>query len=229
MDQSPPQPSQKLTAASTRFPRFERERKRPVPTSKRALKTYNGLLNAARHLLDEVGFERLTTNDICMRAEVTPPALYYYFTDKYDILEEIAYDLLNRQNDALFAWLFNGGAWVVGGAWPLEDQASRSVAEWYRIAADIVANEPGAVWTMRAIRALPNLANVRLASQRMLTDRLFELYEPLVDDVDRDLLWRRLRILVEFGYMVDELFLEENRIEPEILFEEAARLVSNFR
>ena len=222
MKQRPPSPSPRLAAASTNFPRLERERKRPLPTAKRALATYNRLLNAARHLLDEVGFERLTTNHICNRAAVTPPAFYHYFADKYDILEEIAYELLNRQNDALFAWLFNGGAWS-------EDDPQRSVVGWYRIAADIVANEPGAIWTMRAIRALPNLAKVRIESQRMLTDRLFALYEPLVGGADPALLWQRLRIRVEFGYMVDELFLEENRIEPDVLFEEVARLISNLR
>jgi AcrR family transcriptional regulator len=199
----------------------ERSPRKAPPLSGKSLKTYEKLVQAAGELLGEVGFERLTTNAICARANMTPPALYRYFNDKYDILEVLARRLLKRQNDAYAVWLFEGGSWA--------DPSRRTEAleEWFKIAADIVASEPGAIWTMRALRALPNLSHVRLESQRMNTDRIFQFYSKVLPDMDSDLLWRRLRIRAEFGWMVDELAIEEDRLPHDVLFREAARMISS--
>lgn len=194
--------------------------RRPPPTKGRALKTYEALLKAAGEVLGEVGFEKLTTNDICSRANVTPPALYHYFVDKYDILEALARRLNKKQNDAFLLWLFNGGAWV-----NLEERRDAMEA-WYRIAVGIARSEPGSMWILRAMRALPHLAHVRLESQRELTNRLFEIYHRVYPRVDPKVLWCRLRIACEFGSMVDELAMEEDRIRNDLLFREAARIAA---
>jgi AcrR family transcriptional regulator len=193
--------------------------KRAAPTQGKSLQTYEKLIAAAGQLLGEVGFEKLTSNAICARAKLTPPAFYRYFKDKYEILEVLARRLLKRQNDAYVVWLFQGGSWS-----DLERQ-SKSIEQWFRIAAAIVASEPGAVWTLRALRALPNLAHVRVESQRMNTSRLFEFYRRVLPDMDPQLLWYRLRVRSEFGWVVDELAVEEDRLPHDVLFREAARLV----
>lgn len=193
--------------------------RREVPTGGKPLQTYEKLVVAAGELLGEVGFERLTTNNICARAHLTPPAFYRYFNDKYEILEVLARRLLKRQEDAYAVWLFQGGSWS-----NVEKQ-TQSLEEWYRIAADIAASEPGALWTLRALRALPNLAHIRVESQRMYTDRLFEFYRRVLPDMDPQTLWHRLRIRVEFGWVVDELALEEDRLPRDVLFREAARIM----
>lgn len=56
-----------------------------LPDRGRSLATYEKLIKAAGELLGEVGFEKLTTNAICAKAGMTPPALYRYFHDKYEI------------------------------------------------------------------------------------------------------------------------------------------------
>jgi AcrR family transcriptional regulator len=193
--------------------------RREVPTSGKPLQTYEKLVVAAGELLGEVGFEKLTTNAICARARLTPPAFYRYFNDKYEILEVLARRLLKRQNDAYAVWLFQGGSWS-----NMERQ-TQTLAEWFRIAADIVASEPGALWTMRALRALPNLAHIRVESQRMNTDRLFEFYRRVLPNMDPKVLWYRLRVRSEFGWVVDELALEEDKLPHDVLFREAARLL----
>ena len=193
--------------------------KHTAPTRGKSLETYAKLIAAAGELLGEVGFEKLTSNAICARAKLTPPAFYRYFRDKYEVLEVLARRLLARQNDAYAAWLLQGGSWA-----DLERQ-SKSLEEWFRIAADIVAREPGAVWTLRALRALPNLAHVRVESQRMNTNRLFEFYRRVLPELDPQLLWYRLRVRSEFGWVVDELAVEEDRLPHDVLFREAARLV----
>ena len=195
-------------------------RRREPPRGGRPLETYEKLVHAAGALLGEVGFERLSTNAICATAGVTPPAFYNYFNDKYDILEVLARRLLKRQNDAYAVWLFQGGAWADAAP------RARPLEEWFRIAADIVATEPGAMWTMRALRALPNLAHVRLESQRMNTDRLFDYYHRVWPDMDPALLWQRLRIRAEIGWVVDELAMEEDRLPHDVLFKEVARLIA---
>jgi len=193
---------------------------RPPPQSGKPKETYDKLVQAAGEILGEIGFERLTSNAICTRANVTPPAFYHYFRDKYDILEVLARRLLKRQNDAYAIWLFEQGGWLDA------ERRMTALADWFRIAADIVATEPGAIWTMRALKALPNLAHVRLESQRMNTDRLFQVYRRAFPDMDADLLWQRLRIRSEFGWMVDELAMEEDRLPREALFREAARMMT---
>lgn len=80
---------------------------------------------------------------------------------------------------------------------------------------------------MRALRALPSLAPVRLESQRTFTDQLFAFYRQIMPNVPPDILWYRLRIRAEFGYSVDELAIEEDRIPRDILFREAARIVAS--
>ncbi len=195
-------------------------KRREPPRGGRPLETYEKLVRAAGALLGEVGFERLSTNAICATAGVTPPAFYNYFSDKYDILEVLARRLLKRQNDAYAVWLFQGGAWADAAP------QARPLEEWFRIAADIVATEPGAMWTMRALRALPNLAHVRLESQRMNTDRLFDYYHRVWPDMDPALLWQRLRIRAEIGWVVDELAMEEDRLPHAVLFKEVARLIA---
>ena len=52
------------------------------PPKGRGRVTYERLMKAAGELLGEEGFERLSTNAICARAGLTPPALYRYFRDK---------------------------------------------------------------------------------------------------------------------------------------------------
>ncbi len=119
------------------------------------MQTYERLLDVAGELLGEVGIERISTNLICARAGMTPPALYRYFKDKYAVLEALGRRLMDRQNAVLFAWLDQHA--------PLGIEALGSGAEaLMRATADITAAEPGAVWILRALRAVPQLAHVRI-------------------------------------------------------------------
>ncbi|ADG11468.1 TetR/AcrR family transcriptional regulator [Caulobacter segnis] len=216
----PSRAPRKKSASATDAAPAERGKPRDPPTAGKPLQTYERLIAATGELLGEIGFERLTTNAICARANLSPPAFYHYFDDKYDILEVLARRLLKRQNDAYAAWLFKGGAWAN------PDKAIEALEEWFAIATQILESEPGAFWTMRALRALPNLAHVRLESQRQSADQMFEFYRRLFPAVDPDTLWCRLRIRSEFGWAVDELALEEDRIPRPILLREAARLLT---
>jgi AcrR family transcriptional regulator len=202
----------------TKRPRSASARRRP-PQQLRAQLTYDRLLNVAGELLGEVGIERISTNLICKRAGLTPPALYRYFKDKYAVLEALGERLMRRQNQALEEWL---AAYAPLGLAVLAAHAE----ELLRRTAAVTASEPGAVWTLRALRAVPQLAHVRLDSHRFVTGQLADVYARYLPQMPREELWRRVRIGVEFGYATDEMLIEEDRIPHDQLVREAARIIN---
>ena len=189
-----------------------------APKQERAMQTRERLLDVAGELLGEVGIERISTNMICARAGVTPPALYRYFKDKYAVLEALGLRLMDRQNEVLSAWLEQH---VPNGLAAVADH----IEDLLRETAKVTAAEPGAIWTLRALRAVPQLAHVRIESHRMVTDRMVKAYAPLVPELSKKVLWRRVRIAVEFGFAVDEMLNEEDRIKRNDILGEAARLL----
>lgn len=191
---------------------------RAAPKQERALQTRERLLDVAGELLGEVGIERISTNLICARAGVTPPALYRYFKDKYAVLEALGRRLMDRQNAVLSAWLDQH---VPNGLSALAEHTE----DLLRATAKVTAAEPGAIWTLRALRAVPQLAHVRIESHRIVTDRMVKVYAPLVPELSKKVLWRRVRISIEFGFAADEMLNEEDLIKPDDIIKEAARML----
>jgi AcrR family transcriptional regulator len=203
-----------MTRAATATARTSRA----APKQERALQTRERLLDVAGELLGEVGIERISTNMICARAGVTPPALYRYFEDKYAVLEALGRRLMDRQNAVLFAWLDRHAP---NGLEALAEHTE----DLLRATAEVTAAEPGAIWTLRALRAVPQLAHVRIESHRMVTDRMVKAYAPLVPELSKKVLWRRVRISIEFGFAADEMLNEEDLIKPDDIIKEAARML----
>ncbi|MGP0173463.1 TetR/AcrR family transcriptional regulator [Pseudomonas sp. NCHU5208] len=208
-----PRVSRRKTEASTAT------QKTPRPAMNRGKATFDKLVRAAAELLATTGFEKLTSNAICSQAGVTPPTFYHYFKDKYEVLEELADQLLGKQNEAFASWLEEYAA----GQQLAPTQAM--VERWFFTVADFVAQEPGGIWTIRALRALPNLSHVRLDWQRRYTEQIFEVVRRFVDQSQWPQLWSRIRIVVEFSYVVDELIYEEDRITRDTTIREAARMI----
>lgn len=184
------------------------------PRQERSRRTFDALLDAAGNLLGKVGIERISTNLICERAQVTPPALYRYFDDKYAILYALAERLMRRQNEAFEAWVERYGT---GGL----DLLSDGVLDLLRTMAEITGSEPGAIWIQRALRSIPTLTSIRLASHNYVADRLTEIYGRHLPNVDRAVLRRRCRMSVEMGYSIDEM-LKEEEVDQDRLLEDAA-------
>ncbi|MEO9132460.1 MAG: TetR/AcrR family transcriptional regulator [Sphingomonas sp.] len=191
---------------------------RPLPRQARSQQTYDLLLRVAGELLAEVGMDSISTNMICARAGLTPPALYRYFDDKYAVLEALGRRLMARQNIVLEQWIARHEA---GGV----DALSAHIVDLLRDTAAVTANEPGAVWILRALHASPRLVHIRVESHRYVTDRLVDAFARHVPDIDRDALWQRLRLSVEIGFAVDEMLQEEDRIPSETAFQYAAHVL----
>ena len=194
---------------------------RPRPKQERAQQTYDRLLAVAGELLAEVGVDQISTNLICTRAGLTPPALYRYFADKYAVLEALGRRLMDRQNAVLEAWIARH---VDGG----ETTLRGNIEELLRETAVVTDAEPGAVWILRALHASPRLIHVRLESHRFVTDRLTDAYARHLSGVDRAELWRQLRLSVEIGFSAIEMLHEEEAMpRDEALAQVAALLGQN--
>lgn len=192
--------------------------KRPLPKQERAQQTYELLLDVAGNLLAEVGIDRISTNMICSRAGLTPPALYRYFKNKYDVLEALGLRLMARQNVVLEHWIAchaDEGIDVLRGG----------IEELLRETAAVTQSEPGAVWILRALHASPRLVHVRLESHRYVTDKLVDAYMRYMPDADRDALWQEVRLSVELGFAADEMLQEETRVSADAVFSRVARIL----
>jgi len=183
------------------------------------MQTRDHLLDVAGKLLGEVGLENISTNMICARAGMTPPALYRYFKDKHAVLETLGQRLMDRQNEALIRWLERHAPNGI-------DALTAHLEELMRETARITMAAPGGAWIERALRASPKLAHVRVASHRFVTDRITDAFAPLFPGVPRKALWRRVRLTVEFGYATDEMLDEEGLIPRNDIIRDAARILN---
>ncbi len=71
-------------------PQLQGVRMRTVPRQQRARAAVNRILRATGELLDDAGFDALTTTAVAERADVNIATLYRYFPDKYALIEALA-------------------------------------------------------------------------------------------------------------------------------------------
>ena len=138
------------------------------PLQERSRQTYEAILAAAANLLEEVGIDSLSTNMICARANLTPPALYRYFPNKYALLRELGIRLMQVQDQAVFDWVDAGG--LVAGT--LEEAFAKDFEIQKRVI-EITRAQPASLWIARAMRAVPMLREVRIESRDKVVEVLW--------------------------------------------------------
>lgn len=185
------------------------------PLQKRAQVTYDRLLNVAALLLEDEGVERISTNMIAERANVTVPALYRYFPNKYALLRALADKLSETQLKIVHSWI----AEVVPG------QSFELAKDVHSLMTQLViqtGQQPGSLAVMRASSAVPILRERRLVAHRDLTNIISTLLKPILPNLCPDKIWTKSRISIEFGYTAVELALEEELTHREAIVSEAA-------
>lgn len=194
---------------------------RATPSQTRARNTFEAVLSTAGDLLGEVGFERLTTNLVCERAGMTPPALYRYFPNKYAILSELARRLMDAQDEAVFAWVEAGGL----NAANVEEAVDKNRSIQQQVN-EITRQIPGGIWIMRALRAVPLLRDIRVASRdtvaKFISEHLVEAYP----DVPESELFRAARLTTEVAYAATEMVLEEPALDEARINEDVCWMVA---
>lgn len=173
------------------------------PAQQRATETYERILDVTAQTLADVGIERLSTNLVCERAGLTPPALYRYFPNKYALLSELGQRLMQRQNERIDHWItvdvFKGD---VDG---LERALEGLILDTY----EATLQTMGGVWIMRALRAVPALQQVRLASHTAVAHEQARLLAQALPKAKAAELKLVSRIVVELIYATVEMIFDE--------------------
>ncbi|MBL1234013.1 MAG: TetR/AcrR family transcriptional regulator [Rhodobiaceae bacterium] len=185
------------------------------PLQKRAQVTYDKLLNVAALLLEAEGVERISTNMIAERANVTVPALYRYFPYKYALLRALADKLSESQLALVHKWAAELSVYS-------SVQAAESIHQLIAQLVDVTAQQPGSLAVMRASSAVPILRERRLTANRDLTNIISTLVAPVLPNVCPDKIWTKVRVSIEFGYTAIELALEEEISQRDDIMSEAA-------
>jgi AcrR family transcriptional regulator len=188
------------------------------PRQKRAHSTYDAILEAAGELLGEVGVERLSTNLVCKRAGITPPALYRYFPNKYALLKELGARLMAVQDEAVFAWQDEVRP-VRSRSVDVDVEIGRAILTRVN---NITRDFPGGAWILRALRAVPTLSAVRIASRERVAERDFEVLAERYPDVDRRVLRIAATLVVEVTYASTELVMDQPELDADIITREIA-------
>jgi AcrR family transcriptional regulator len=192
---------------------------RAQPQQERGARTVDLILAVTAQLLEEAGFEKLSTNAICERAGLTPPALYRYFPNKYAVLKELGTRLMAAQNAALAEWLSNG---------PTSDDLRQSLAVMLLEQHRVTRAQAGGGWIMRSLRASPFLMDVRQQSNLQVVDGLLAWLlgtNPRLDPATARL---KLRIAVEAGYAVIEMLSDDPNACAEAVCSETAEMLAGW-
>lgn len=192
---------------------------RNEPQQSRAHKTVDAILQATAELIEESGFEQLSTNQICKRASLTPPALYRYFPNKYAVMRELGERLFKAQRDILIVWEKELAEVSVQPA-DIERLLRRILAETYK--------QPAGAWIMRSLHASPYLVELRLESLRALSaflkDRVVR-WHPHLNETET---YIRMRLAVESGYSIIELIFDEPGLDANQTIHLASENLSSF-
>ena len=186
----------------------ELDRKRD-PTQMRALETCERILDAAANLLGEVGIERLSTNLICERAGLSPPALYRYYPNKYAVLAELGVRLMMSQNDLLEAWATP--ATMKLGAAKFEQRLRQLFLDTLALTRAAIAGE----WITRALRAVPSLAPVRIESHEHVTGLVVAAFALAWPDVPQPRVRLVSRLAIEVMYSSQELLVDDATLDAD--------------
>ena len=188
------------------------------PRQSRARDTVDLIIDTAGALLDEVGLEQMSTNLVCKRAGISPPALYRYFPNKHSILKALGDKVMERQDQAVYRWIEAGG--VEGG--DLEARIARLV-EIQTEVTEITRRCPGSNAIMRAMRAVPILHEHRIVSRNRVVQHLAMSLARTYPAIPVERLQLSTKLVVELMYASMEMVIEEPGPWDERLIEETCR------
>jgi len=187
------------------------------PTQSRGVETCERILDAAAQLLGEVGIERLSTNLVCERAGLTPPALYRYYPNKYAILAELGMRLMMSQNDLLERWAVPETMMLPPAKF------SAAVCKLFLDTLALTRAATAGEWITRALRAVPALAPVRIGSHDHVTGLIVAAFQGAYPTIDVARARLTARLSVEVMYSAHELMFDDPALDPA----EVGRLMSD--
>lgn len=190
------------------------------PQQQRAIRTYESILEAAAQLLEEIGVERISTNLIAERANITVPALYRYFPNKYAVIYTLGARLMDRHNEILSVWFCNTRCRKA----PLTDAAN--YCELLKDIQHITKTQTAGIFVLRAMRALPLLQDARLQSHYAATDWVSQQFESVLGVKVSENTRLKIRLMMEVGTSIIEMTMEDPQMSASLALKEGGRLQS---
>jgi AcrR family transcriptional regulator len=214
-----PAPAAKATRRARKQPSLAAKKQ---PAQQRATETYELILEVTARTLEDVGIERLSTNLVCERAGLTPPALYRYFPNKYALLSELGQRLMQRQNELIPRWITPEV--LTGSQDALERAIQGLLLDTHRVTSETTAG----VWITRALRAVPALQRVRLESHELVTQAQAEMLAASFPHADPDALRLVGRVAVEMVYAAVELLFDDPPLDAQAVAQIVAAMVASY-
>nr|WP_233510155.1 TetR/AcrR family transcriptional regulator [Actinomadura craniellae] len=188
------------------------------PAQRRSAERVQRMLDACAEILDEAGYEGLSTTRIAQRAEVAIGSVYQFFPDKRAVAQALALRNLERFGARISEVLAEGDF----------THWSDSVGAVVDIFVDMHRTVPG----FRVLRfgdaADRHLLDSTADNNAVVADRLRRLVVGLFDVPDSPALSRALAIAVEAGDAVIKLaFRQDPEGDPDVLTE-AKRLIHGY-
>jgi AcrR family transcriptional regulator len=154
-----------------------------------------------------VGIERLSTNLICERAGLSPPALYRYYPNKYAVLAELGVRLMMSQNELVQKWATP--ATMKLPAARFEERIRQLFLDTLELTRKAIAGE----WITRALRAVPSLAPVRIESHDHVTGLLVAAFAVAYPAVPTARVRLVSRLAIEVMYSAQELLVDDATLD----------------
>lgn len=192
-----------------------------APAQDRARGTVEQIIAATAVLLEEVGIERLSTNLVCQKAGITPPALYRYFPNKYAILNEMGRRLMEAEDKIVFRWLETGEGDRLDS---LEAQIDHHIALNMALR-EVALSQPGGVLILRVMRTVPTLREVREQSAGAVVDAIHGRLRRAWPKVDPTRLRTAAILATNLSIATNELILDNPDLE-ESASREFARMIA---
>ena len=143
---------------------------RRKPRQERALKRYEKILDTTAELLDEVGFDDLTTILIAKRLNISVGSLYHYFPNKHAVLWALVSRWLEEVRQAL-----DDMDLAVGAGISLEEFVDMSCDRMLVV----YRRQSGILPLVQAIYAVPELRPLDLEHDHLVIDRMSKMFKLL--------------------------------------------------
>lgn len=192
---------------------------RRLPRQDRSTQRFELILNTTAALIDEVGFNTVTTSMVAKRAEMSGPGIYRYFDD----LQAIARALAAR-NLALF--VERTTALLAGeGVDNWQDALDRAVDVY----CDLCRNEPGFRWLRLGDAIDHNLIDEAESNRVILSRQIAELFiERYEVDRRRPNLLEHVQVMVEIFDSIVARAFEKDSNGDEFFIAEGRRVIIGY-
>ena len=193
-----------------------------TPQQDRAIATYERLLETAGKLLAARDFEKVSTNLIAEQAGVSPPALYRYFSDKYDLIGAAGTRWTERKDKSIFviSRRIRSELDFVLTTSMVEDLLHEMI--------EITESVTGGVAIMKCLRTVPRLNHIVNQSHDKMAQALSDAAVEAYPGIDGAQIYRQVRLSMEIGYSAMEFVLGDPRVDRKQTLRDASLAIAAF-